>query len=369
LGFCKGSIGLREHIATMIFVCVYLATLPLFVMGQFGDYKPPAPRCAPFTCPAGEKPMRKKGYKTWSYGCPDSGANVFNMASLDTNNPLAGMKNQKSFDKCCLEHDACLQTCGMTSVACHEVYEKCAAKVCRGDKNCGFQGQLAQMMNSPYSADYSKMGKDDEKKSDPLCTSYDRLQAESCECVAEDAWQDALEKRLKTFYKKFNKEKLGTDGEIKDLKQVKAKWGGKESEMFLELTKKYKDKAIEKRVKPKPPPYTPPEKDAATDTDTNQDDGGSKDAAVEADSEEASFDTTSSSFQTSLKALQAKKAKAVKDEDYDAADTLVEEIKDLKKEELTRLRAEKKQAVEDEDFLKAKSIKQAIDALDPKQEL
>merc|ERR1712151_425030 len=122
----------------------------------------------------------------------------------------------------------------------------------------------------------------------------------------------------------YNKEKLGANGEIKDLEQVKSKSSGKESEMFLELTKKYKDKAIERRIKPKPPPYTPPDKDTAVDDDSKHD------------------TETLSAFQSSLKSLEEEKAKAAKDEDFGRAADLVDEIKELKRVEIVRLRAEKK---------------------------
>jgi len=279
-------------------------------------------------------------------------------------------KNQKNFDKCCLEHDACLQTCGMSSEACHDVYQKCSEKVCKSDKNCNFQSHMAQMMNSPYTMDYttakSEDGEDDKNKRD--CYAYDRLQQESCECVPEGEFDATFEKRLKTFYKLYNKEKLDSNGEIKDLEQVKTKWGGKEPEMFLELTKKYKTKAIDKRTKPKPPPYTPPPSDSPLPEEYDVRDGTQSQPDTEAEPP-AEEPEDSSGFQAQLKILEDKKAKAVEDEDFDKAGILVDEIKEIKKSEVERLRKEKTQAIADEDYLKAKTLKKRIAALDPKDEL
>ena len=48
-------------------------------------------------------------------------------------------------------------------------------------------------------------------------------------------------KRLKSFYQKFNPEKLDEKGEIKDVEEVWKKWKGKEPSMFMALATKYKD--------------------------------------------------------------------------------------------------------------------------------
>merc|ERR1712194_576179 len=153
---------------------------------------------------------------------------------------------------------------------------------------------MAQIMNTPYSHDYSKAGTNKEKE-DPACTAYDKLQQDSCECADEDKWDETFEKRLKTFYKLYNKEKL-VDGEIKDFDQVKAKWGGKESEMFLELTKKYKDKAIEKRVKSKDK-FTPPEEDTESSTDAPE--------TVKQEEETTETPASESPFEAELQKLNA----------------------------------------------------------------
>ena len=48
-------------------------------------------------------------------------------------------------------------------------------------------------------------------------------------------------KQLKSFYQKFNPEKLDGKGEIKDVEEVWKKWKGKEPSMFMALATKYKD--------------------------------------------------------------------------------------------------------------------------------
>merc|ERR1712187_980427 len=90
------------------------------------------------------------------------------------------------------------------------------------------------------------------------CKSWEKVQNEACKCVPEDDWQTETETHLKAFYKKHNPEKLDDNGEIKDLADVWKKWKGKEPQMFQALATKYKAKAVEIRVKPKPPPYKPP---------------------------------------------------------------------------------------------------------------
>lgn len=243
-----------------------LAAAPVICSAQFGGkgYEPPAPICKPFKCPAGQKAVGNSAHKLWSYGCKDSGINVMSMGSLDPNNPMGGMKGGKSVDKCCVDRSICTQTCGTTSRQCHDEYWACTKKICKGDQNC----DLAAMMGS-FQADPA----DDEevKKTDPPeeynyekdrqkkdCRGYEKSQESACQCVPKDDWQSKTESNLKVFYKAHNPEKLDASGEIKDLAEVWKKWKGKEPDMFKALATKYKKKAVELRVKPKPPPYKPP---------------------------------------------------------------------------------------------------------------
>merc|ERR1719436_452048 len=131
------------------------------------------------------------------------------MASFDPNNPMAGMgAGQKNLNKCSVDRDICKQTCGMTSKACHDNFQKCSKKICKGDQNCDMQAMLSEIMSEPYDADE----KFDDKKYDPetaRCKGYNKGQQEACQCIPEDKWQDATNSKLKAFYSKFNPEKLG----------------------------------------------------------------------------------------------------------------------------------------------------------------
>merc|ERR1719387_2558712 len=131
----------------------------------------------------------------------------------------------------------------MTAKDCHDQYQKCSAKVCgKSDQNCQFQAQLAQIMKEPYEEKTEPYDYEKEKDKDPACKGYNFHQNASCECVNEAEFEPTVEKRLKTFYKLHNPDKLGENGEIKDVATVWSKWRGKEAQMFLALTQKYKDK-------------------------------------------------------------------------------------------------------------------------------
>lgn len=283
-------------------------------------------------------------------------------ANFDPNDPLGSLnRGKKNFDKCCVEHDACQQTCGMSSAECHNTFNKCAAKICKGDQNCGFQAQIAQMMSGPSFGEYDYEKKPEDKDADPMCRNYDRWQSDACECVEEGKIEETNDKRLKTFYKLYNPEKLDSNGDIKDLGEVKKKWKGKEAQMFLALTMKYKDKAIERREKPKPPPYTPPNDDTQSGSEEVTD--------ADADMSSDNADEAESANEKKIASLHTEKAEAVAKEDFDKAQQIKEDIDSLTKEEVSRLQKAKEDAVAEEDFLKAKQLKAKIDKLEGKTEL
>lgn len=229
--------------------------------GGYDDYTPPAPVCKKFTCPKGEKPVGNANHKLWSYGC-DSGVNFITMNDLSGMNDLGGKKKPSKVNKCCIERDICKQTCGTTSQECHNNFQACSKKVCKGDQNC----KMAAMMGDIGGAD-----DDPEEKKDPPeeynyekdkqkrdCRGYEKMQKSACACVPKDDWQISTEANLKTFYSKYNPEKLDENGDIKDVEEVWKKWKDKEPAMFQALATKYKDKAVTIKEKPKPPPYKPP---------------------------------------------------------------------------------------------------------------
>lgn len=296
--------------------------------------------------------------------------NFLNTANFDPKNPYAGMNKQKNVDKCCVERDICKQTCGMTPKVCHDTFQKCSSKTCKGDQNCELQAMMSEIMSEPYDPEETKKPDYKYDPTEAQCRGYNRGQNESCECVHKDDWQSATEAKLKAFYGKFNPEKLNKKGEIKDAKDVWKKWKGKEHEMFMALTMKYKDKAVEIRVKPKPDYGA--SKDDPLDTSKWDDPGPEEipldDAYVPPEptaakekpsklSDTATLDADDKAYEKKLKELESKKKKAIKDEEYELADEAKQEVNALKKEETERLKALKTKAIEEEDYAEAKRIK------------
>jgi len=344
------AMGMAARLATPLLLAT--SALGQFPGGGPGGnaWNPPAPVCAPFKCKSGEVPVGRPEHKIWSYGCKEAGMNVFSMADLDPNNPLAGMNKQKhDMDKCCVEKDICKQTCGKTSKECHEQFQKCSKKSCKGNQNCQLQAFMADLMSEPVEDEADKAKKFDPEGS--KCKAYTRGQSEACMCVPKGDFKSATESKLRRFYKDFNPEKLTEDGEIKDVEEVWKKWKGKEADMFMALATKYKAKAVEIREKPKPPPYTPPEEDTPATPNADMD--------ATSDGDSAS-DEGASSYDRQRAELAARKRKAVEEEDYDAAQDLKTQLESLTEAELKSLKEKKAKAIESEDFLAAKKIKDRI---------
>jgi len=359
----------------LLFLGLLGLVLPDLVSSQFGGggYTPPAPICPAFKCAEGEKAVGNPDHQLWSYGCKESGMNILNAASFDPNNPYANMAGGKNVDKCCVERDICKQTCGMTSKMCHDNFQKCSQKICKGDQNCQLQAMMSDIMSEPYDDE------DKDKKYDPdraKCKGYNRGQQESCRCVPKKDFKSEVESNLKSFYSRFNPEKVDNSGNIKDKDEVWKKWKGKEPDLFLALATKYKSKAVELRQKPKPPPYKPPaagdSEDASSSAEEDASPSPSDDFAdssfsssPSSSSEEATpskeVDAEEADFNQKLAAVQAKKSKAKEDEDYDAAAEAKEEASKLIEAEVARLQAKKAKAIEEEDYLEAKRIKSRIE--------
>lgn len=310
----------------------------------FGGYTPPTPRCPAFTCPKGQKPLFKEGFKVWAYGCPDSGTNFIDSSSLrdfDINNPLKGLAKRNT-SKCCVEKEICHRTCGMTSQLCFDSYQSCIKKVCKADQNCLFSAQISDMtLGSPADDDDDKAedGKDQFDPAKAACKAYGRDQKRACGCVDAEDWRPGVEARLRDFYAAYNPEKLDETGQIKeqDLEAIWKQWEGKEPQLFLELTKKYKDSAVEIRQKPKPKPPAPKEEAAKIEDPLQKEQQQLKDK---------------------LQGASGKKR-----------EKLEAEILELTKKRVAKLRKEKDDAVAVEDFVKAKELKHQIKLLDPNDEL
>merc|ERR1719436_717138 len=119
------------------------------------------------------------------------------MASFDPNNPMAGMgAGQKNLNKCSVDRDICKQTCGMTSQMCHDNFQKCSKKICKGDKNCELQAMMSDILAEPYDDE----DKDKDDKRDPLkanCKGYVKGQKDSCGCVPKKEFKGTIEGNLK----------------------------------------------------------------------------------------------------------------------------------------------------------------------------
>lgn len=345
---------------------VALLGLP-FVNGQFGGggYTPPAPICPAFACDAGEVAVGKPENHLWSYGCKDGGGmNIMNAGSFDPKNPYGNMKQQGApVDKCCIDRDICKQTCGMTSKQCHDNFQKCSTKVCKGDQNCQLQAMVAEMMSEPIDDTDAEPA----KKYDPeesKCKGYNRGQKEACMCVPKSDAKGAVETKLKSFYSQYKPDKLDSSGNIKDLDDVWKKWTNKEADMFLALGTKYKKQAVEIRQKPKRPDssfggdkkYDEPAFDKAPEKKSR-----SGAAATEEPTDE---DDASADFNRQRAALKKRKEDAKKEEDYDAAGEAKDELAKLTREEIERVAALKDAAVAEERYMDAKKLKSRLQKLE-----
>jgi len=275
--------------------------------------------------------------------------NVFNMGDFD---PVTGAtKPKKNVDKCCVERDICKQTCGMTSQACHDLFQKCSQKVCKEDQNCKLQAMMADMMSPDPDEEPGSTTKYDPKESE--CKSYNKGQAEACTCVQEDEFRSATEDKLKSFYKKYNPEKLDKSDNIKDSEELWKKWEKKEPDLIMALTNKYKAKAVKRKAKPKRPEWKPPPKE--------EDDAEPPPPPKPV---KPVLDADDEAFETKLKGLMEKKKKAAADEEYDLADEAKDHIAEAKSLEAKRLKAVKAKAIDEEDYPEAKRVKQRIARLE-----
>merc|ERR1712194_504009 len=89
-------------------------------------------------------------------------------------------------------------------------------------------------------------GKDDKE----LCQTYFQGQQQACDCASKYVWKGQLNKRLAEFYKKHQPSKLDASGGLRDRNHIWQKWEGNESSLFLALSMKYWETAVDLKEKP-----------------------------------------------------------------------------------------------------------------------
>ncbi|CAK0827365.1 unnamed protein product [Prorocentrum cordatum] len=169
-----------------------------------GDTGVPECRRSSFRCGSGEKLVPKEGFVPMSYGCLE----------------------MPQLDKCCVERDVCMRTCGMPAKTCFKSYVACSKGVCGKDDTCR---QNAKTLGK------STGGKDDKE----LCKTYAQGQQMACDCASQYVWKSQLNSRLVDFYRKHQPDRLDAKGGLLNADRVWEKWAGNESAMFLALTMKY----------------------------------------------------------------------------------------------------------------------------------
>merc|ERR1719410_260265 len=130
-----------------------------------------------------------------------------------------------------------MQTCGMRSKTCFKNFVDCSARICGSDSTCISNAKVLGQATG---------GRDDKQ----LCQRYFQSQQGACDCVSRYIWKGELNKRLVDFYKKHQPDKLDMSGRLRDANRIWKKWDGNESYLFLALTMKYWDKAVDLKEKP-----------------------------------------------------------------------------------------------------------------------
>merc|ERR1712232_989599 len=115
---------------------------------------------------------------------------------------------------------------------------------------------------------------------------------------------------------------------------------------------KYKDKAVDRRVKPKP------NYDSPKDTETFSAQADAEEVKEEdvKKAEPKELDELDEAFEKARRKLDIKKTEAAEDEKYDEAQEAKEEAEELVKKEIERLKTAKAKAIEDETYEEAKRL-------------
>eukprot|EP00929_Paragymnodinium_shiwhaense_P092998 TRINITY_DN53029_c0_g1_i2.p1 TRINITY_DN53029_c0_g1~~TRINITY_DN53029_c0_g1_i2.p1 ORF type:complete len:359 (+),score=81.48 TRINITY_DN53029_c0_g1_i2:49-1077(+) len=314
-------------------------------------------RCTKPLCGKDERAVRKlTAPKLWAYGCNDTDA-------------------QRMVNHCCVEKEICLRTCGMEWNKCSRSFETCVMDSCTFDDNC---------TAAAIEADVFITGGDNHMA---VCKAYRESQKELCDCLPRQEAKDTANARLTAFYAAVKPDRLDENGNVKDVEKVWNKWQGREPELFLELTRKYRDEAVDLR----------PREGAELARWKAQEEKARQREEAEAASRQRAEEELH-------RQLQRRQAEAANDDgivdewvageiarrqqeeaearrraeeaellrrmaEQEAARQAAEAELSRRKNEVSRLRAEKDTAIGNEDFQRAKAIKAKILELDPRGEL
>jgi len=283
-------------------------------------------RCTKPVCPKEQRAVRRPGApKIWAYGC-----NV--------------TKEQSAVDRCCVEREICMRTCGMHWDKCSSIFDKCTRKTCGDEESC---------ISAAEAAEVRITGGDSHMT---VCKAYRDTQRELCECLPLKAAKEGATARLTSFYAAHRPDRLNEDGQVRDVEEVWKKWHGREAELFFELARKYSAESVEFRSHSEEElARWRAEAEQAEELARRRQD--EEERLRRAEEEELARRQAADEL-ASRQAEEEELARSKHEEELSRRHTVV-----------AQLRAEKASAIASEDFLRAKALKAQILELDPKGEL
>lgn len=282
-------------------------------------------------------------------------------------------KTMGAVDRCCVEKEICIRTCGMPWGKCSSNFESCAKKICGYDDRC---------MLAAEAADDLITGGDSHMT---VCKAYRDIQQEFCECKLSSEAKASANDRLASFYSAYKPDRLDEHGNVKDVEQVWKKWQGREPELFFELTRKYVVEAVD--IVPRPAEelarwrakeeeelarwQAEEEEEVRREKEKAEQDLAFQKAKEE---EEVARQQRKEERDREFAEEQARRQAeadelARREAEAELARKQAEEELARRRAEMARLQAEKTAALADEDYLRAKSLKAQIMELDPRGEL
>lgn len=173
--------------------------------------------CTTPVCPKDLRPVRRAGApKIWAYGCDVSQGNG-------------------TLNRCCIEKEICMRSCGMPWKKCKQHFERCAEKAFDMDEECATLAEEADVLVTGGESHFT------------VCKAYRDALRLLCDCVPVKEAKEGTEARLTAFYAEYRPERLDEEGKVKDIKEVWKKWQNREPELFFELAKKYSADVVELR--------------------------------------------------------------------------------------------------------------------------